>query len=1282
MKNIIDFTSKSSMKYILIAIAVLAVAVFVVLPLLPQVDSPAGAISLSAVLAVAEGDFGGGDFGGGDFGGGDFGGEGGGCCSGEGGYGGGGYGGGGGGYTPPHTPPPAPSCLSAISAQVSPDPVFAGESTNVTFTDDFSWGGVNYPVTVSVDGDSKGVQKSAYTIDTSGFAEGNHAVGFSFTQPYDCQPTNPGGYNHVSDAGWCKLASQSCSVNFEVKAPEEDAPVCTLNADPTVLNSSGDSTLTWTTENADSVSIDNGVGSVSEDGSKAVFVSKSTTYTLTATGAGGTVTCDAFVKVKKEQKECKLSIEKSVDKSTAQIGDIIEYTVTFENIGSADCTGGGVRVEDVIDGNLIFVDETHTSNVSAGYSGSLLTNGTLRWNAHTLTPGESGTVVWTGKVKEQNMCGDFSVFNKARITARELNNFKTWVTSNIVETKISNPCVPEAPTCTLDANPTHVPYGGGDSTLTWTTTNADTVTIDNGVGSVGPNDSEVVAVTAAITYTLTATGEGGTVTCEAPITIADPGAPSCVLTVDPNIVDEGGNARVEWDSTNVTHVLIKEIIDGSESTFQDTDAGSGSVVVAPVATTTYRGTFTGPGGIVYCEDSVTVRPQDPLTCTLEADPTAHPFGGGNSTLTWTTENADSVSIDHNIGVVAENDSTVVNVVDDITYTLTATRGNETKQCVAAITVEPQTQGPSCDNFTVTPNSLSAAGDVELAWDTTNVTEVSIDNGVGVVSEDGTTTAAVSTTTTFTLTATKNNITDTCQATVTFEPETPKLSCDLFTADPASLGVGGGDSTLTWETSNATEVSINNGIGTVALDGTQTVTVTTNTTYTLTATDGVDTVSCVAPVTVSTGGGGGGGSSNPRCDLFEASKEIFTPGEEIELHWETRRGRELTIAPIGFETDTNSEVDEGSVTVTPDTNTRYTLTVKRGTRQDTCTLDVSSGGPDITVLSARDQQPITTISFTEIPYTGFDAGPFLTGLFYTLLALWSLGVAYVLVIKRGVVFGISLPSHAGAHNGGVVALPHNEYQMYQRQHEEATGQVKDETPAISESTIAVAPTNLPVGNIGGSYAHEVFTFEENEEEGESENEEVTESEELTSHLENIAHTQNVLLSSDALRMIIDHGNGDSVELLNEVIARAKEMYPREDGWIVINRERISALFRADHDKIPAAKSTAYVPAEISEAGASSLAEAIVTGNTTEAYIALQHEPLVVLADAAEALDTVYRARHDGTIRASANLAIPAERYSDSQLEKAISALTSAIDGVYHDEASAVKLAVIKALKALA
>jgi peptidoglycan-associated lipoprotein len=70
---------------------------------------------------------------------------------------------------------------------------------------------------------------------------------------------------------------------------------------------------------------------------------------------------------------------------------------------------------------------------------------------------------------------------------------------------------PPAPTVTLSANTTTVQRGGG-ITLTYSATNATSVTIDQGVGAVTPvaGGTRTVNPTANTTYTATATGPGGT----------------------------------------------------------------------------------------------------------------------------------------------------------------------------------------------------------------------------------------------------------------------------------------------------------------------------------------------------------------------------------------------------------------------------------------------------------------------------------------------------------------------------------------------------------------------------------------------------------------------------------------------------------------------------------------------------------------------------------------------------------------------------------------------------
>lgn len=74
------------------------------------------------------------------------------------------------------------------------------------------------------------------------------------------------------------------------------APTASLAANPNTINQGDATTLTWQTTNATDVSID-GIGPVDTSGSRQVTPSESTTYHLTAKGAGGTQDATARVTV-------------------------------------------------------------------------------------------------------------------------------------------------------------------------------------------------------------------------------------------------------------------------------------------------------------------------------------------------------------------------------------------------------------------------------------------------------------------------------------------------------------------------------------------------------------------------------------------------------------------------------------------------------------------------------------------------------------------------------------------------------------------------------------------------------------------------------------------------------------------------------------------------------------------------------------------------------------------------------------------------------------------------
>ena len=229
------------------------------------------------------------------------------------------------------------------------------------------------------------------------------------------------------------------------------------------------------------------------------------------------------------------------------------------------------------------------------------------------------------------------------------------------------------------------------------------------------------------------------------------------------------------------------------------------------------------------------------TATISASP-ATVAPGKSTTLSWTTAYASTVTIDNGIGVVAASGSMAVSPSSTTEYTLTATSVNGTATSVATVTVKAN---PPTAKLTAAPTTITVGNSATLTWSTTNATSVSIDNGIGTVAASGSTTVSPTTTTTYTLTATGSSGTVTATATVTVQELMPTAK---LSASPSSI-TAGETSTLTWTTTNATTVSIDQGIGAVSPSGTSVVSPTNTTQYTLTATGPGGTATASTTVTV-------------------------------------------------------------------------------------------------------------------------------------------------------------------------------------------------------------------------------------------------------------------------------------------------------------------------------------------------------------------------------------------------------------------------------------------------
>jgi peptidoglycan-associated lipoprotein len=100
-------------------------------------------------------------------------------------------------------------------------------------------------------------------------------------------------------------------------------------------------------------------------------------------------------------------------------------------------------------------------------------------------------------------------------------------------TPAAAPAPTPRPTITFQADPTSIAKGES-STLSWSTTNATQVTIAPQVGTVTAEGSTKVTPSDSVTYTLSASGPGGSADASVRITIAEP-APAEPTDADRNL---------------------------------------------------------------------------------------------------------------------------------------------------------------------------------------------------------------------------------------------------------------------------------------------------------------------------------------------------------------------------------------------------------------------------------------------------------------------------------------------------------------------------------------------------------------------------------------------------------------------------------------------------------------------------------------------------------------------------------------------------------------------------
>jgi len=261
---------------------------------------------------------------------------------------------------------------------------------------------------------------------------------------------------------------------------------------------------------------------------------------------------------------------------------------------------------------------------------------------------------------------------------------------------------------------------------------------------------------------------------------------------------------------------------------------------------------------------ITIGGQTPVINSFNASP-ASISAGESSTLSWTVTGATAVSVDQGIGNVALTGSRAVAPSATTIYTLTAssTAGTTTATTQVVVTgaaPPPPAALPVINYFTATPDNISLGSSTTLSWNVTNATTVTIDNGIGNVGSSGSTIVLPASTITYMLTASNASGSQTASALVIVSGIVPPPASlpiiNYFTASPPVIPGASGSTFLRWNVSDATVVSIDQGIGPVDSHGTLLVTLSASTIFTLTAVNAYGPATQTVSVLVAGGGGVG------------------------------------------------------------------------------------------------------------------------------------------------------------------------------------------------------------------------------------------------------------------------------------------------------------------------------------------------------------------------------------------------------------------------------------------
>ena len=296
--------------------------------------------------------------------------------------------------------------------------------------------------------------------------------------------------------------------------------------------------------------------------------------------------------------------------------------------------------------------------------------------------------------------------------------------------------------------------------------------------------------------------------------------------------------------------------------------------------------------------------------------------------------------------------------------------------------------PTC-TIAISPATIFSGDSAMLTWAAYNSNIAAINQGIGLVSSSGSQTISnITSSKTYEMTVSGQGGSATCYASVGVLPRESQLPSCSISASPSYL-TNGNSTTLTWNSVNAQNASINNGVGITSIRGSQTVFPAQGiTTYILTVNGVGGSQTC--STTVNTDYNYNNYNQQPYCTI-SVSPSYLQMGGNATLTWNSYGNG---VMGPWIDNGVGSVGLSGSRVVNAYQNTMYRMTVSNQQGYtNTCSAMLNIGSVYYNQTTYYPQ-----VALTNIPYTGTEDTLYMVVMFGITIAVWGV-VAYLLYFRR-------------------------------------------------------------------------------------------------------------------------------------------------------------------------------------------------------------------------------------------------------------------------------------------